>query len=282
MSTEQNNVSTYKITFLGTQSVGKTSLITQYIYHNAPSPQSTVGIDYFIKPLIFPVHSSSTTSLNKNESKSEIGKSVNIKLKICDTAGQERFNAMISSYTRDSFLTCVVFDLAEKKTLDDIDRWIRMAETGNSTKKTKILIIGNKTDLIENYEGRTELQDSYGKSDNKESLEQTLEEINIEKEIGNLNIDLPMEEKIETSENCKNMAYLKEVRESIKIFCKKYNALYCETSALDFSKISELDDMMKKIIEQDLVKNNYYIGRSQADMEVFEMDRVKSRRWCFF
>lgn len=222
---------TYKITFLGSQSVGKTSLITQYIYNNLQNAQSTIGIDFFIKNIEFPIQDSTKSS-------------VNIRLKICDTAGQERFQSMISSYTRESFIACIVFDLSNGQSFKDLDMWIKMIK--DNCEDAKILFIGNKRDLIPNF------------SPIIKSTNEVLEDTNYE-----------------ITED------LKIIRNKIKEKCKELDALYCETSALNINSIDELEESLKKEVEKDLIKNNYYENRSEADVEVLNMEKKKKKKNFF-
>ncbi|KAF7684107.1 Ras-related protein Rab-6B [Astathelohania contejeani] len=123
--------SKYKIVFLGNASVGKTTLISQYVHQQADGKyHPTIGIDFL------------STKININ------GKSISLQL--WDTAGQERFNSIIPNYTRDAFIAMVVFDVTKFETFDQIDHWIN-----NLVRKTdpdglvKIVLIGNKVDLID-------------------------------------------------------------------------------------------------------------------------------------
>ncbi|TBU07285.1 small GTP-binding protein [Hamiltosporidium magnivora] len=122
--------SKYKIVFLGTQSVGKTTLISQFVHRHADEKyHPTIGIDFL----------STKIDINGKE----------VKLQLWDTAGQERFNSIIPNYTRDSFIAIVVFDLSNQKSFEQIDHWIndlvRIHDTNNYV---KVIIAGNKKDLI--------------------------------------------------------------------------------------------------------------------------------------
>ncbi|RVD92601.1 GTP-binding ryh1-like [Tubulinosema ratisbonensis] len=121
----------YKIVFLGEQNVGKSTLISQFVYKCIEDKyQPTIGIDFLPKRM-------------------EIdGKEV--KLQIWDTAGQEKFNSIISSYARDSFIAVIVYDLSKRKSFDSVDRCINdLVKIHDPENKIKILLVGNKTDLIE-------------------------------------------------------------------------------------------------------------------------------------
>lgn len=120
----------YKIVFLGETAVGKTTMITKYIFSTETKDhQPTIGVDFFAQ-------------------KTEIGgKTVNLQL--WDTAGQERFRSLIPNYTRDSFMAVVLFDVTKRETFDRIDSWIEeFVLKNNNGDSINLLIVGNKTDLL--------------------------------------------------------------------------------------------------------------------------------------
>lgn len=128
-STDKSNIlRKYKIVFLGDQGVGKTSLITRFMYDTFEEQYSaTIGIDFLSK----------TMYLEDNKT---------IRLQLWDTAGQERFRSLIPSYIRDSNVAVVCYDITNKKSFDNLDKWIQevQLERGN---EVIIVIVGNKSDL---------------------------------------------------------------------------------------------------------------------------------------
>ena len=87
-----DKVNKYKVVFLGDQSVGKTSIITRFLYDNFDnSYQATIGIDFLAK------------TIHLEERK--------VRLQVWDTAGQERFRSLIPSYIRDCSICIVVYDI---------------------------------------------------------------------------------------------------------------------------------------------------------------------------
>ena len=115
--------------FLGDQSVGKTSLITRFMYDEfEESYKATVGIDFLSK----------TMYLDDR----------NIRLQLWDTAGQERFQSLIPSYIRDSSAAVVVYDVASRESFDHANNWIDVIRTerGNDV---IIMLVGNKIDLAD-------------------------------------------------------------------------------------------------------------------------------------
>lgn len=126
--------SKYKIVFLGNANVGKTTLITQFVYRQADKDYNpTIGIDFLC------------TKANIS------GKEV--RLQLWDTAGQEKFNSIIPNYTRDSFISVIVYDLTNKDSFDNINHWIEnLVHINDPEKKCKLIIVGNKRDKVEDHE----------------------------------------------------------------------------------------------------------------------------------
>ena len=82
----------YKLVFLGDPGVGKTSIITRFMYDTFDSTyQATIGIDFLSKTMYLEDRT--------------------IRLQLWDTAGQERFRSLIPSYIRDSSVAVIVYDL---------------------------------------------------------------------------------------------------------------------------------------------------------------------------
>ncbi|KAI8875295.1 ras-domain-containing protein [Backusella circina FSU 941] len=122
----------YKLVFLGEQSVGKTSLITRFMYDTFDSTyQATIGIDFLSKTMYL-------------EDKT-------VRLQLWDTAGQERFRSLIPSYIRDSSVAIIVYDISNRESFLSTSKWIEdvRAERGN---EAIVVLVGNKTDLNEKRE----------------------------------------------------------------------------------------------------------------------------------
>jgi len=117
----------FKLVFLGEQSVGKTSLITRFMYDSFDSNyQATIGIDFLSKTMYLEDRT--------------------IRLQLWDTAGQERFRSLIPSYIRDSSAAVVVYDMTNRNSFDQTTKWIDdvRAERGADV---IIMLVGNKSDL---------------------------------------------------------------------------------------------------------------------------------------
>eukprot|EP00002_Diphylleia_rotans_P023880 TRINITY_DN4702_c2_g1_i1.p1 TRINITY_DN4702_c2_g1~~TRINITY_DN4702_c2_g1_i1.p1 ORF type:complete len:220 (-),score=52.88 TRINITY_DN4702_c2_g1_i1:580-1239(-) len=122
-------VAKYKLVFLGDQSVGKTSIITRFMYDTFEnSYQATIGIDFVSK----------TIHLEDRV----------IRLQLWDTAGQERFRSLIPSYIRDSSIAVVVYDISNRQSFVNTRTWIDTIREERG-RDVIIMLVGNKTDLQE-------------------------------------------------------------------------------------------------------------------------------------
>jgi Ras-related protein Rab-6A len=145
-STTTPTLRKYKLVFLGEQSVGKTSLITRFMYDSFDTAyqvttsihehvtfilhchQATIGIDFLSKTLYLEDRT--------------------IRLQLWDTAGQERFRTLIPSYIRDSAGTVVVYDISSKASFEACDRWIEDVRTERG-EEVVVFLVGNKCDLTD-------------------------------------------------------------------------------------------------------------------------------------
>ncbi|KAK4674849.1 GTPase Ryh1 [Podospora pseudopauciseta] len=130
-----NPLKKFKLVFLGEQSVGKTSLITRFMYDSFDNMyQATIGIDFLSKTMYLEDRT--------------------VRLQLWDTAGQERFRSLIPSYIRDSSVAVVVYDISNAKSFQNTRKWIDdvRAERGNDV---IIVLVGNKTDLNDKREVTT-------------------------------------------------------------------------------------------------------------------------------
>ena len=141
----------FKILLLGDSNVGKSSLISRYVdglWSDVFVP--TIGVDFKIKTL-------------------EIGNK-NIKMQIWDTAGQERFRNIISSYFRGSHGILLIYDITNKNSFNNLQDWLEVIEN-NANKNVLKILIGNKIDLEEDRQIKTEEGQSFANRNNMQFIE---------------------------------------------------------------------------------------------------------------
>uniref|UniRef100_A0A4W3I860 RAB41, member RAS oncogene family n=1 Tax=Callorhinchus milii TaxID=7868 RepID=A0A4W3I860_CALMI len=128
-----NPLRKFKLVFLGEQSVGKTSLITRFMYDSFDNTyQATIGIDFLSKTMYLEDRTVSS----------------NVRLQLWDTAGQERFRSLIPSYIRDSTIAVVVYDITNLNSFQQTSKWIDDVRTERGS-DVIIMLVGNKTDLAD-------------------------------------------------------------------------------------------------------------------------------------
>ena len=139
----------HKVVFIGDSSVGKTSIINQYLYNScSPEHSPTIGIDFFLKVI-------------------EEGEK-SVRIQIWDTAGQEKFRALIPSYIRNSTVAILVYDITNRTSFDNIQKW---RQNIIDTSDPHLILVGNKIDLDSEREITKEEGELYAKQINADFIE---------------------------------------------------------------------------------------------------------------
>eukprot|EP00045_Choanoeca_perplexa_P000058 m.12880 g.12880 ORF g.12880 m.12880 type:complete len:196 (+) comp10046_c0_seq2:27-614(+) len=116
-----------KIVLLGSQSVGKTSLVLRYVegtFQAVGSP--TIGASFFTHKLTVD--------------------GTRVKLQLWDTAGQERFRSMAPMYYRGASAALLVYDVTSANSLEEAKSWAAELQR-NTEDDTLICLLANKIDL---------------------------------------------------------------------------------------------------------------------------------------
>ncbi|MHA2181246.1 MAG: Rab family GTPase [Promethearchaeota archaeon] len=121
----------FKVCIVGNFGVGKSTLLHQFLEKRFLSNvQSTIGSNFFVKSVKIP----ETNSF--------------ISLQIWDLAGQDHFKWVRKAFYIGAKGIIYVFDLTQKETFDDIINW--KEEVENTSGFIPNVLVGNKSDLIEN------------------------------------------------------------------------------------------------------------------------------------
>ena len=133
----------YKLIFLGDQSVGKSCILNRFMNDTFTEEyQATIGLDF--------------------QSKNVRIDNQDIHLLLYDTAGQEKFRALIPMYTRDANIILLVYDVTSKDSFLHLSDWLRDL---TNVKKEEVIfaVVGNKTDLDDRREVNSNEGENYAK-----------------------------------------------------------------------------------------------------------------------
>jgi Ras-related protein Rab-6A len=120
-----STIVSHKAVLIGDSAVGKTSILNQYLASScSPDHQPTIGIDFFAKYFV-------------NDDKT-------VRLQLWDTAGQEKFHALIPSYLRNSSIAILVYDMTQRSTFESLQKW---HQTITNVANPALIVVANKLDL---------------------------------------------------------------------------------------------------------------------------------------
>ncbi len=114
-----------RIVFLGAEGVGKTQIVNQWVNGNFRADCSpTIGAGFW------------ETTIDTD-----------LEVSIWDTAGEEKYRSILHIYTRNTNIAVIVADLTDDESINVISWFINLVK--NTVPDAKILLVGNKADLIE-------------------------------------------------------------------------------------------------------------------------------------
>ena len=133
-----------KLILLGDISVGKSSILGRYIDNSFTEDyQCTLQVETKSKII-------------------DIDLNTSVKMNIWDTVGQEKFRHLTKQYFRNCHGAIIVFDLTRKDSFDGVQKWIEELEDYSSN--IPILIVGNKSDLINEREVNEDVIENFVKN----------------------------------------------------------------------------------------------------------------------
>lgn len=117
----------FRLILLGDSTVGKSSILRQFKEGtHFPDISLTVGVDFHAKLVHVCGHP--------------------IKLQLWDTAGQDRFRAIVRAYYRNAVGGLLVFDICNRESFANLGTWLEDAQRNAEPHKPVFLLVGNKTD----------------------------------------------------------------------------------------------------------------------------------------
>jgi small GTP-binding protein len=130
----------FKSIVVGDGGVGKTALTLRFSKgFFTEDYKMTIGVDFHVK----------TISIDTLE------ETIKCKLQLWDTGGQERFSSIRPMYYRGSLGAVLVFDLTNYASFEHLPQWIEEVRA-NIKSEIPLLLVGNKSDLIDQRAVSTE------------------------------------------------------------------------------------------------------------------------------
>ena len=152
---EESKIQEFSVILLGDSNSGKTSIINKFIDSTfSNKTKCTIDIGLKVKNLI----------INKN---------LYVKLNIYDTAGQEKYRALIKSYYNKANGIILVFDLSNEKSFNNLSIW--MKEINDNAGNVEIILVGNKSDLDKREVTKIKAE-NYSKEKNLKYIEASAKE----------------------------------------------------------------------------------------------------------
>ena len=121
----------YKVVLVGESGVGKTNLITRYIYKVFGQYQPRTPPTYVKK------------TIKRNDGKEII-------LQIWDTVGEEVYRTFTKLFFKNAAGIIIVYDITRKDSFDEIKNYWYQQVKESVNQNVKIVIVGNKFDLFTN------------------------------------------------------------------------------------------------------------------------------------
>lgn len=142
---------------LGDYSVGKTNIVRR-IFNKSfdENTLTTIGIEF------------GTLEINDTYDNTVLIQLWDTCKNLIIKAGAEKYKAITTGHLRNADGIILVFDLSNEKSLISLDYWYNMISISNNKSDIKILLIGNKLDLIyEHYISQENIENELQLIDNK-------------------------------------------------------------------------------------------------------------------
>jgi small GTP-binding protein len=203
MGSENNNMRRFKILILGDSGVGKSSLILRWVEDRYMATLTgTVGVNFKSKKV----------QINGE----------GIQVQVWDTAGQQQFHKITTSYYRGANGIMVVYDVSDPESMTNVEYWIKNIKK-HASESVRVVLVGNKTDLrdqdiVNNLESEAASKEDNNKAANSEAADDN-DHYHDDDDYNNLQNN-PL--------RCTDYASGKKIAD-------KFDIPYFETSALDSS-----------------------------------------------
>ena len=148
---EESTEMIFKIILIGDSTTGKTNILSKYLNDKFDrNTKATIGMELGNKSF----------KINND----------NVNCQIWDTAGQERYRSMTKAYYQGALGALIVYDITRRNTFENVENWLSDLKKC-ADNKVSIILLGNKNDLEEEREVKTEEGELFAKDNNIAFLE---------------------------------------------------------------------------------------------------------------
>ena len=119
----------YKIVLVGDVNVGKTYMLMRYIHGEIPKDvHNTIGVEFATQKI-------------------QLKDGGTVKAQIWDTAGQEKYKAIIRAHFRRAAGALVVYDITNETSYNNVQNWVKELKE-NADDDVVIMLVGTKLDIV--------------------------------------------------------------------------------------------------------------------------------------
>ena len=153
MNNKDKDYYSIKFIIIGDTGVGKTQIIYRYTngeFRNE-NMASTIGVYFSSKNI-------------------QISDKI-FHLELWDTGGMESFKSIRQNYYKNAACAIIVYDITNKDTLKSVDKWIEECNFSSNNDNLIMILVGNKTDLIDKRQITEKTGKDYAKNNNMDFYE---------------------------------------------------------------------------------------------------------------
>eukprot|EP00605_Chrysophyceae_sp_TOSAG23-4_P002289 GSChrysophyteH1.ASY1.ANO1.2535.1 assembled CDS len=231
----------FKILILGDSGVGKSSLVLRWTEDRYMATLvGTVGVNFKSKKV----------SIN--------GETIHVQA--WDTAGQQQFHKITTSYYRGSHGIMVVYDVSDPESLANVGYWIKNIKT-HASENVRVVLVGNKTDLrrkeAEIGENHDKMKNSTESIDSNTSLAATIAD----------EFEVPYFETSALDSHGCDDAFMNVARFCVGVEDGNVELLKVPSEVCNSTKPSMISRMMGRRVAAPQLAKNSTVGRTQASSE---------------
>ena len=125
-----------KVIILGDSYVGKSSIINRLINNKFTDLPNTLSIEYH------------TYIISIND--------FTLRMQLWDTAGQEKFNSLVSNYYKGTEVAIFVYSVDKEDSFKNVQKWFNNLK--DNSKNSVNILLGNKRDIVDEEENKREVE----------------------------------------------------------------------------------------------------------------------------